>query len=613
MKAPILGIDLGTTNSCISYFQDDKAVIIPNKEGARTTPSVVAFTERGERLIGQVAKRQAVINPANTVFAIKRLIGRKYNDPNIVNSRELLPYDIVPAPNGDIRIRVQNNEYSPEELSAYILLYLKECAEEYLGMPVREAVITVPAYFDDAQRQATKDAGKIAGFNVRRILNEPTAAALAYGLDKIDQHHVVAVYDLGGGTFDITILEISQGQFRVLATAGDSFLGGEDFDNRIIDWLVQSFFEETGIDLRNDRMVMQRVKEAAEAAKCELSYQLETEINLPFIAVDSQGPKHLQMKLTRAKLESLVGDLIEKTLEPCEKALHDAGLQPHDVNKVILVGGQTRMPKIHQTVGEYFKTEPSKEINPDEVVAVGAAVQSAILAGEVKEITLLDVVPISLGVEIRGARFVRLIDRNSPLPTKKSMVFTTVEDNQRTVEIHVLQGESERAYENRSLARFELTDILPAPAGIPQIEVSFEVDTNGILNVSAIDLASGRKQSIRVHPSSGLAREEVEQLALKAASEAEEHKQMEQLQQYRKELEELIESSEKAYHEFENHLEDVEKNAIQIVFQNAKQALSSSNLKELEEAIEQVRRASDIITQAMFRMNFDAGDSSPMV
>lgn len=613
MRAPIIGIDLGTTNSCVAVFQNDRAEVIPNKEGARTTPSIVAFTERGDRLVGQIAKRQALLNPANTVFAVKRLIGRKYQSPPIQQALPILPYKIVPAPNGDIRIVAQQREYSPEEISAFILAYLKECAEDYLGVPVTEAVISVPAYFDDAQRQATKDAGRIAGLEVRRILNEPTAAALAYGLDKTDRRELIAVYDLGGGTFDITILENDRGQFRVLATAGDSFLGGEDFDQRIIQWMVDSFLQETGIDLRQDRMVMQRVKEAAEAAKCELSYQPETRIHLPFIAVDASGPKHLQMTLTRAKFESMVEDLIQRTLEPCRRALQDASLRPQDITKVILVGGQTRMPKVQEVVTQFFGTAPSREINPDEVVAVGAAIQAAILAGEVREITLLDVVPMSLGVEIRGGRFVPLIPRNTPIPTRHSQIFTTVQDNQRVVEIHVLQGESERAYENRSLARFELTDIMPAPAGIPQIEVTFEVDANGILQVSAVDVATGREQSIRVHPSSGLSRKEVERLALQAADETERRKQAQQVEKYKKELADLLENSRKVYSQFENHLDENERSTVQAVFQRVQSALHSGNLSQLQEAIEQIQQVSEILTQAMFRTAMDSGPSPPLI
>ncbi|HUO56648.1 MAG TPA: molecular chaperone DnaK, partial [bacterium] len=520
----VLGIDLGTTNSCMAIMEGGEPKVIANAEGARTTPSVVGFSKSGERLVGRVAKNQAITNPTNTVFSIKRFMGRKLHDNEVEMDKKLVPYTLKEASNGDVRVKIDDKEYSPPEISAMILQKLKADAEAYIGSEIKEAVITVPAYFNDAQRQATKDAGKIAGLEVLRIINEPTAAALAYGLDKDKKNEKIAVYDLGGGTFDISILELGDGVFEVKSTNGDTHLGGDDFDQKIIQWLVEEFKKETGVDLKNDRMALQRLKEAAEKAKIDLSTTNETDINLPFITADASGPKHMNVKLFRSKLEQLVGDYVEKTLEPCRKALKDAGLTVEEIHEVVLVGGMTRMPLVVKTVKDFFKKEPHKGVNPDEVVAVGAAIQAGVLKGEVKDVLLLDVTPLSLGVETLGSVMTKIIERNTTIPVKKSQVFSTAADSQSTVSIHVLQGEREMATDNRTLGRFDLVGIPPAPRGVPQIEVTFNIDANGILNVGAKDLGTGKEQSIRITPSSGLSDEEIKKMQKDAELHAEEDK-----------------------------------------------------------------------------------------
>jgi len=541
----VIGIDLGTTNSVVAIMEGKEPKVLVNSEGSRTTPSMVAFTDTGELLVGQVAKRQAITNPINTVFAVKRLMGRKYDSPEVQRDLKILPYKVVPAPNGDAHIELRGRVYSPPEISAYILMKMKQTAEDYLGEKVTDAVITVPAYFNDSQRQATKDAGRIAGLNVLRIINEPTAASLAYGLDK-KKDEKIAVFDLGGGTYDISILEIGDGVFEVKATSGDTHLGGEDFDQRIIDWLVDEFKQETGIDLRNDRMALQRLKDAAEKAKIELSTVLETEINLPFITADATGPKHLVKKLTRAKFESLVEDLINRLVPPMKQALKDAGLTPKDIDEVILVGGMTRVPKVQELVRNFFGKEPHKGVNPDEVVAIGAAIQGAVLKGEVKDVLLLDVTPLSLGIETLGGVMTKIIERNTTIPTRKSQIFSTAADNQTAVTIHVLQGEREMAADNKSLARFDLVGIPPAPRGVPKIEVTFDIDANGIVHVSAKDLATGKEQAIRITPSSGLSEEEIQRLIKEAEIHAEEDRKKRQLVEARNKADNIIYSVEKS-------------------------------------------------------------------
>ncbi|MEN3009330.1 molecular chaperone DnaK, partial [Pseudothermotoga sp.] len=544
----VIGIDLGTTNSVVAYLEGGQPVVIPNKEGSRLTPSVVAFTKQGEILVGQLAKRQAITNPKNTIFSIKRLMGRRYDDPEVEKARRVLPYEIVPGKHGEACVKVGDRIYTPPEISAMILRKLKEDAEEYLGEKIQEAVITVPAYFNDSQRQATKDAGKIAGLDVKRIINEPTAAALAYGLGK-GKEEVIAVYDLGGGTFDISILEIGDGVFEVKATAGDTFLGGDDFDRRLMDYIIEEFRKDTGIDLRGDQMALQRLKEAAEKAKCELSTALQTEINLPFITADATGPKHLVMTITRAKLEQLTIDLIERTIGPCEQALRDAGLKPEDIDAVILVGGMTRMPKVQEIVEKIFKKEPRRGVNPDEVVAMGAAIQAGVLKGEVKDVLLLDVTPLSLGIETLGGVFTKIIERNTTIPVSRSQIFTTAADNQTTVEIHVLQGERPMAKDNFSLGRFQLTGIPPAPRGVPQIEVKFDIDADGILHVSAKDLATGKEQAITIKASSGLTKEEIERMIREAELYAEEDRRKREEAELRNQADNLIYTVEKTLRE----------------------------------------------------------------
>ncbi len=594
----VIGIDLGTTNSVVSVMEGGDPVVIPSAEGGRTTPSVVAFTKDGDRVVGQVAKRQAVTNSENTVFSIKRFMGRKYDE--VQQEIKLVPFKVVRAQNGDATVEIKGKGYSPPEISAMVLQKMKESAEAYLGQKVTQAVITVPAYFNDSQRQATKDAGRIAGLEVLRIINEPTASALAYGLDK-KKDQKIAVYDLGGGTFDISILEIGEGVFEVKSTNGDTHLGGDDFDERVMRWIVEEYKKDQGIDLSQDRMALQRLKEAAEKAKCELSTTMETEINLPFITADASGPKHLSMKLSRAKLEQLVDDLIQRSVGPCKRALEDAGFKSSDIDEVILVGGQTRMPKVQQVVKELFGKEPHKGVNPDEVVAVGAAIQAGVLAGDVKDVVLLDVTPLSLGIETLGGVMTRLIERNTTIPTRKSEIFTTAADSQTSVEIHVLQGEREMAADNRTLGKFHLVGIPPAPRGIPQVEVTFDIDANGIVNVSAKDLGTGKEQQITITASSGLTDEEIKKMVRDADAHSEEDKRRRQDIETRNHLDNLIYATEKTLNENREKIPISEISPIEEGISEGKKALESQDMDRIKKAMDQLTKASHNLAEVMYK------------
>ena len=595
----IIGIDLGTTNSCVAVMEGGEPKVIANLEGNRTTPSVVAFADNSERLVGQVAKRQAVTNPTRTLYAVKRLIGRKFKDAEVQKSISISPFEIVEGTNGSVSIKVEDKVYRPAEISAMVLGNMKQTAEEYLGEEVTDAVITVPAYFNDSQRQATKDAGKIAGLNVQRIINEPTAASLAYGLDKKTEEKI-AVFDLGGGTFDVSILEIGDGVFEVKSTNGDTFLGGEDFDMRVVSWLADEFKRDQGVDLRNDKMALQRLKEEAEKAKMALSTTVETDINLPFITADASGPKHLNTKLSRSKFESLVEDLVERTVQPCRTALKDAGLNPSDIDEIILVGGMTRMPMVQTQVQEIFGKAPNKGVNPDEVVAIGAAIQGGVLQGDVKDVLLLDVTPLSLGIETLGSVTTKLIEKNTTVPTKKSQVFSTAADNQPAVSIHVLQGEREMAPDNKTIGRFELTDIPPAPRGVPQIEVTFDLDANGILHVSAKDLGTGKEQSIRITASSGLTEEEIDKMKKDAEIHAEEDKRRRELVETKNQADALIHSTEKSLKELGDKVDAETRTNVENEIENVKKALEGDDVDAIKTAVEALTAASHKLAELMY-------------
>jgi molecular chaperone DnaK len=606
--AKVIGIDLGTTNSCVAVMDGKNAKVIENSEGARTTPSMVAFTGDGERLVGQPAKRQAVTNPERTIFAVKRLIGRRFDDPTVEKDKKLVPYKIVKGGNGDAWVEIDSKAYSPSQISAFILQKMKETAEAYLGTKVEQAVITVPAYFNDAQRQATKDAGKIAGLEVLRIINEPTAAALAYGLDK-KEGQTIAVYDLGGGTFDISILEIGDGVFEVKSTNGDTFLGGEDFDMRLVNYLADEFKKEQGIDLRGDKLALQRLKEAAEKAKIELSSATQTEINLPFITADAAGPKHLTMKLTRAKFEALVDDLIQKTVGPCKSALKDAGLTAGEIQEVVLVGGMTRMPKVQEVVKQFFGKEPHKGVNPDEVVAIGAAIQAGVLQGDVKDVLLLDVTPLSLGIETLGGVFTRLIDRNTTIPTKKGQVFSTAEDAQSAVTIRVFQGEREMAADNKMLGQFDLVGIPPAPRGVPQIEVTFDIDANGIVNVSAKDKGTGKEQQIRIQASGGLSETDIEKMVKDAEAHADEDKKRRALIEAKNHGEALVHSTEKTLADYGDKVSAADKSAIEAAVAELKTAMEGEDVDAIQARTNAVAQASMKLGEAMYQASQAGGEA----